>query len=63
MIIDAKLNEGYVVLCVGSGTWHSFLVQNLGVSVECPQCGRTALSVKLAEDFAAMHDSKKCLAL
>jgi hypothetical protein len=45
--IDGKLTEGYVVICARNGEPHSFLVRRLGLSVECPQCGRTALSANL----------------
>jgi hypothetical protein len=51
MRIDARLPEGHVVLCVGGGGEHSFLVRRLGLSVECPHCGQTALSVHLVSDF------------
>ena len=45
--LDGKLPEGYVVICAPNGDPHSFIVRRLGVSVECPQCGRTALSANL----------------
>jgi len=45
--LDGKLPEGYVVICAPNGEPHSFVVRRLGVSVECPQCGRTALSANL----------------
>ena len=51
MMIDAKLPEGYVVLCGGRERGHTFLVRQLGPSVECDQCGQTALSVDLVTDF------------
>ncbi len=52
MILDGRLPEGYVVLCVADGDeQRSFLVQRLGPSVECPECGRTALSAPLVEDY------------
>jgi hypothetical protein len=47
MYLDGKLPEGYVVICAPSYEPHSFLVRRLGVSVECPQCGQTALSADL----------------
>jgi hypothetical protein len=48
MYLDGRLPEGYVVLCTNGGDSHSFLVQRVGPSIECPKCGRTALSVDLA---------------
>jgi hypothetical protein len=51
MRIDARLPEGHVVLCNGGDSEHSFLVHRLGLSVECPNCGRIALSVHLVADF------------
>jgi hypothetical protein len=47
MYLDGRLPEGHVVICAPSCEPHSFLVRRLGVSVECPQCGRTALSADL----------------
>jgi hypothetical protein len=47
MYLDGRLPEGYVVLCTADADPHSFLVRRLGLSVECPQCGRTALSSDL----------------
>lgn len=51
MYLDGRLPEGYVVLCSPEGDSHSFLVRRLGLSVECPECGRTALSAELVGDF------------
>lgn len=51
MMIDAKLPEGYVLLCGAAQEPHTFLVRQLGPSVECDQCGQTALSVDLVTDF------------
>ena len=51
MVIDAKLPEGYVILCADGVETHSFLVASLGLAVECPQCGATRLSVDLATAF------------
>ena len=51
MRLDARLPEGNVILCTGHGDEHSFLVRRLGLSVECPKCGRIALSVDLIADF------------
>lgn len=51
MIIDAKLTEGYVVLCDKRDEMHSFLVASFGVSVECPHCGSTELATELVTDF------------
>ena len=51
MRLDARLPEGNVMLCAGHGDEHSFRVRRLGLSVECPKCGRIALSVDLIADF------------
>ena len=51
MVLDGRLPEGYVVVCTAGGDPHSFLVRRLGPSVECPDCGRTALSAKLLEIY------------
>jgi hypothetical protein len=51
LYLDGRLPEGYVVLCTTGGDPHSFLVRRLGLSVECPKCGRTALSAELAAAY------------
>ena len=51
MYLDGRLPEGYVVLCTADSDPHSFLVRRLGLSVECPQCGRTALSSDLVSAY------------
>lgn len=51
MILDGRLPQGYVVVCASSGDSHSFLVRRLGPSVECPECGRTALSADLLDAY------------
>ena len=51
MVIDAKLSEGYVVLCDSGAEMHSFLISSLGLSVECPHCGATQLATDLVTDF------------
>lgn len=51
MYLDGKIPEGYVVLCAPSGEAHSFIVRRLGPSVECPRCGRTALSTNLVTSY------------
>jgi hypothetical protein len=51
MQIDAKITEGYVILCNSKTEEHVFMVRTLGPAVECPKCGSTALSGDLATDF------------
>ncbi len=51
MKIEGKLPEGYVVLCDNDHEEHSFIVQNLNVSVECLKCGTTALSTNLVTEY------------
>ena len=53
MFIDGKLPQGDVVICSHDHPTHSFLVRRLGLSVECPGCGCTALSTDLAAAFLA----------
>lgn len=40
MNIDEKLSEGYIIGCECEAY---FIVPRLGLSVECPHCGRTEL--------------------
>ena len=51
MQIDAKITEGYVILCNSRTEEHVFIVRTLGPAVECPKCGSTALSGDMATDF------------
>lgn len=51
MEIDGKLPQGYVVICGDGHPARSFLVRRLGLSVECPECGGTALSTELAGTY------------
>jgi hypothetical protein len=51
MQIDAKIAEGYVILCNNKAEEHIFIVRTLGPAVECPKCGSTALSGDLATDY------------
>ena len=53
MVIDGRLPEGYVIVCHARVESHSFLVKQLGPSVECPKCGCTAISTALATEFLA----------
>ena len=48
---DGRLPEGYIVVCGCDGAGHSFLVRRIGVSIECPKCGRTALTADLVADY------------
>ena len=51
MYLDDRSPDGHIVVCRGDGTEHSFLRRRLGLSVECPVCGQTALSVDLVANF------------
>ena len=53
LVIDGRLPEGYVIVCHSHREVHSFLVKQLGPSVECPKCGCTAISALLATEFSA----------
>src|SRR5262245_21724482 len=50
MRLDARLPQGSIIICTGTGDEHSFLVHRLGLSVECPTCGQIGLSVDLVAD-------------
>ena len=62
MVIDGRIPEGYVVVCSSHRDSHSFVVKHLGPSVECPKCGRTAMSTSLATEFLAKQNSDKAAA-
>jgi hypothetical protein len=51
MYIDDRSSDGHILVCTGGGTEHSFHRRHLGLSVECPVCGKTALSVDLVAAF------------
>jgi hypothetical protein len=51
MYLDDRSPDGHIIVCTGDGTEHSFLRRRLGLSVECPICGHTALSVDLVAEF------------
>jgi len=51
MYLDDRLPDGYVIVCAGGGGEHSFLLSKLGPSIECPRCGRTALSASLLDAY------------
>lgn len=48
MQIQKKIAQGHLLRCEHG---HSFVVKRLGLSVECPKCGETALSTELATAF------------
>jgi len=52
MLIESRLSEGHKIRCAKG---HVFVVRALGPSVECPQCGETALSTDLATAFFLDH--------
>ena len=49
--LDERLSEGFVAVCDGGGGEHSFVLRGLGPSIECPLCGRTALSSQLVDAY------------
>ncbi len=51
MYLDERLSEGFIIVCAGGGGEHSFVMRGLGPSIECPQCGRTALSSRLIDAY------------
>jgi hypothetical protein len=61
LMIDGKLPEGYVILCKAKDEDHTFLVRRLGLSVECPRCGSTALSTGLAQEFWLRENNESAM--
>jgi hypothetical protein len=57
--LDGRLPEGYAVVCGCDGAGYSFLVRRIGVSIECPKCGRTALAPDLVADYHARASSSQ----
>jgi hypothetical protein len=49
--LDERLSEGFVVVCASGRGEHSFVLRGLGPSIECPLCGRTALSSQLVDAY------------
>jgi hypothetical protein len=54
--LDDRIPEGYVLVCGRGGGEHSFLLSRLGPSIECPTCGRTALSAALLDAYYKRMD-------
>jgi hypothetical protein len=48
MQIDGKIEGGYVIICQDE---HVFVVERLGLYVECPSCGRRKIGADLAMDY------------
>ena len=64
MVIRRKVRRGYEIDCNADcrkAHASGFVVANLGVSVECPRCGRTALSTDLISDFL-VHQNDSSIA-
>lgn len=51
MYLDERLSEGFIIVCADGTGEHSFVLRGLGPSIECPQCGRTALSSQLVDAY------------
>lgn len=51
MYLDERLPGGFVIVCADDRAEHSFLLRRLGPSIECPHCGRTALSSRLIDAY------------
>jgi len=49
--LDERLSEGFVIVCSSARGEHSFVLRGLGPSIECPLCGRTALSSQLVDAY------------
>lgn len=51
-IVSKRPGGGYVIGCVcDDEDVHEFRVKKLGVSVECPNCGATAIGTELLTTF------------
>ncbi len=59
MHIESKVSEGHVICCEMG---HTFVAKLRGPSVECPKCGRTALSAELATAYLLEHQASPALA-
>ena len=57
MNIVGKRSDGFLVECDGQGKSHSFLVENLGLTVICPLCGHCETSTDLATNYVFMQRS------
>ncbi len=51
MMIDGKITEGYVIVCNKNHEDHFFVLETIGISVECPRCGHTVLGTELLAEF------------
>jgi hypothetical protein len=51
LYLDDRIPGGYVFVCSRRDEEHSFLLRKLGPSIECPNCGRTALSASLLNAY------------
>ena len=49
--LDERIPDGYVFVCSYGGSEHSFILPKLGPSIECPECGHTALSAALLDAY------------
>lgn len=51
-IVGKRPGGGYVIGCVcDDEDVHEFRVKKLGLSVECPNCGATAISTELLTEY------------
>ena len=50
-MIDGKITEGYVIVCNKNHEDHFFVLETIGISVECPRCGHTGLGTELITEF------------
>jgi hypothetical protein len=57
--LDGRLPEGYVLICYRRGEAHCFLIRQLSISVECPECGATALASELAAAYYEQQASAR----
>lgn len=57
MFLQDRTREGWIVAC-DCANGSPFTAKRLGIAVECPRCGRTALSADLATEYWLRTDAQ-----
>lgn len=58
MQLAKRTDRGWIVKCDCAAA-KDFTVRSLGIAVECPRCGRTALSTELSTAYWAPTVAKR----
>jgi hypothetical protein len=61
MHLTRRMERGWLVRCECPGQTE-FRVRRLGIAVECPRCGRTALAPDLVTEYWTRSASRKASA-